>query len=443
MPEMELDPEKKYKMPAPLFFKKYGDKTLVVARDSANWLLLHNERQVEVFRLLADGYRVVDVFQCLPPDAQCDIYPVLIELEAKRFEDVSVRYPQEHGMYVYLTNACNQHCRHCYMYAGSERTAELTTQEITALLEHFSGVGGKVITFTGGEATIRPDFITILAAAKNLGLTVCVLTNGVLWNQKFIQKVIPYLDEVQISIDGFDAESYRAVRRSEAFADVLAAVDRLVSAGMRVTVAITPLLETLLGHEKQYIDFANAMLARYKNNKFFVKFNTELMDGRDISPTSRENDQYREAIQTIKAQCAPLSEEEGFVIDHQNNTIFNNCGYGGLSIASNGDVYFCNLISKCAKQGNIRTNSFEKIWADAQKARTLSDVSHLMPCKDCALRYICGGGCRVKHFTNLVETVVHAKLDMNSLFFRDSACTEEQKNRFYRLMIETNSLFYR
>ena len=442
MPELELNSSKIYKMPSPLFVENYDNKTLVISRESANWLLLNNSRQLEIFNFLADGNCVSELFQHFPPDAQKDIYHVLVELEAKKFEDMTVQHPQEHGIYVYLTNRCNQRCRHCYMYAGENTSNELATSEIVNLLKNFSTIGGRVVTFTGGEVTVRPDFLTIIEAAKKMDLTVCVLTNGVLWSRQFIQKAAKYIDEVQVSIDGFDAESYRAVRGSNAFGDVLVSVNRLVEAGIRVTVAVTPLLDTLLGNEKRYVDFAKDLLARYKGKEFFVKFNAELMDGRDITPTEEENDLYRAAMKSIKNQCSPFSEEEGFAIDHRNNTIFNNCGYGGLTIAANGDVYFCNLTAKCAKQGNIRIDSFEDIWKKSQKARALSDVNQLTPCKECALKYICGGGCRVKNFTSLSGTTIVDEMDTDLMFARDSICTSSYKMRLYQLMVAANSLFY-
>lgn len=443
MPELELNPSKIYKMPSPLFVENYDNKKLVISRESANWLLLNNSRQLEIFDFLADGNCVSELFQHFPPDAQKDIYHVLVELEAKNFEDMTVQHPQEHGIYVYLTNRCNQRCRHCYMYAGENTSNELSTSEIVNLLKNFSTIGGRVVTFTGGEVTVRPDFLTIIEVAKKLDLTVCVLTNGVLWSQQFIRKAAKYIDEVQVSIDGFDAESYRAVRGSNAFGDVLVSVNRLVEAGIRVTVAVTPLLDTLLGNEKCYVDFAKDLLARYKGKEFFVKFNTELMDGRDITPTEEENDLYRATMKSIKNQCSPFSEEEGFAINHRNNTIFNNCGYGGLTIAANGDVYFCNLTAKCAKQGNIRIDSFDDIWKKSQKARALSDVNQLTPCKECALKYICGGGCRVKNFTSLSGTTIVDEMDTDLMFARDSICTSSYKMSLYQLMVAANSLFYR
>lgn len=247
---------------------------------------------------------------------------------------------------------------------------------------------------------------------------------------------------MQISIDGFDRESYQQVRGTDSFDKALSTVDKLVCAGIRTTVAVSPLLDTLLEHEQQYITFAKEMTSRYSGKAFFVKFNTELMEGRNVAPTESENRQYRETSQRIKDACVPFAKEEGFAVDHADNTIFHNCGYGGITIAANGDVYFCSITAKCAKQANIRTESFESIFAKSKKAMGLSDISNLTPCNECPIKFLCGGGCRIKHFRELVETSVGDEVD-HTRFVRNTSCTQEQKEKFYHLMVKANSLFYR
>lgn len=446
MPKLELDTQKVYKMPPTISIVTIDSNILVISRDTANWLLLHNEQQLRIFHALNEGCNIASLFEKFPSDARQDILQVLIELEAKRFENIIVQYPQEHGMYLYLTEKCNQRCRHCYMYAGdgSIDSKELSTEEIGEILRKFAEYGGKVVTLTGGEATLRSDFVKIVYTAKELGLKICVLSNGLLWGDSLIGAVKDYVDEVQISIDGFDTESYKCVRGMDAFEQALDAVDRLVAAGVKITVAITPLLETLLPNQSQYIQFAKDLIGKYGQKDFLVKFNTELMEGRNVAPTEADNDLYRSAARKIKEACNPLSGEKGFALDHKNNTAFNNCGYGGLCISATGDVFFCSIIAKCAKQANIRTDSFEKIMEYSSKARAASDVSNLLPCCECTLKYLCGGGCRVKHFKDLVQTRIYDQKDKSLVgkYIRDTVCTEEDKNKIYQLMIAANELFY-
>lgn len=445
MPELELNPRKVYTMPTWIFKESIDDKHLIISRDTANWILLHNDRQLQIFSQLNEGKDVSSLFTAFPKEDVNNIIQVLIELEAKQFENIEIQFPQEHGMYIYLTNKCNQICKHCYMFAGDNEFEELSTEEIQRILNEFSESGGKVVTFTGGEVTLRYDFTIIVRTAKELGLSVCVLSNGVLWTQKLIDDVKDYIDEVQISIDGFDAETYKEVRGVDTFDIALKTVDKLLKADVRVIVAVTPLFETLLPNKEKFSLFAQQLTKKYEKENFLIKFNTELMKGRNISPTKTENDQYRDIISAIELECASLSEEKGFALDHINNTAFNNCGYGGLCIAANGDVFFCNIIASCAKQANIRTDSFSSILKLSEKARIFSDINNLYPCSECDLKYFCGGGCRIKHFPELVKLSFNEINDSitHKSFIRINSCKREDKEKIYRLMIASNNLFYR
>ena len=440
MQRLELNPQKIYCMPKKVCIEKIDNQYLVISPDTANWILAKNENQLEIYKELSSGKSVVQVLQNYPQEKIADVIHILTELEAKKFESKHVNYPQEHGMYIYLTNRCNQRCAHCYMYAGEEQEKELSTLEIQKLLTDFSFYGGKVVTFTGGEATLRKDFYDIVRIAKEKGLIVGVLSNGIMWPEEFITTVRSYIDEVQISIDGYDKQSYKIVRGTDTFDTALKTVESLLNADIRVTVAVTPLMETLIGNEDRYISFANNLIEKYKGKEFFVKFNIELLNGRTVNPTDEENLQYKNSIKKIKSACMSNSEEKGFALDHRNNTVFNNCGYGGITIASNGDVFFCNLISQCAKQANIRQNTFEEINMLSKKARNLSDVNNLLPCNKCALKYLCGGGCRVRYFKDLVSQNVSVSDNKN--FVRNVSCTKEHKENMLRLMIKANQFFY-
>ena len=73
----------------------------------------------------------------------------------------------------------------------------------------------------------------------------------------------------------------------------------------------------------------------------------------------------------------------------------------------------------------------------ADKARELSDVNNLMPCKKCELKYICGGDCRVKHFKGFMES--NLQMMKNS----ERVCSTDIKNFFYDMMIRLNEQMFR
>ena len=73
-------------------------------------------------------------------------------------------------LHLYLTNRCNLHCPQCYVNTGKPLSYELTTEEWLRVLEEFTAlVGESVVSFSGGEPLLRPDFFEIAAYAKELG----------------------------------------------------------------------------------------------------------------------------------------------------------------------------------------------------------------------------------------------------------------------------------
>lgn len=70
----------------------------------------------------------------------------------------------------------------------------------------------------------------------------------------------------------------------------------------------------------------------------------------------------------------------------------------------------------------------------------LSYVENLTPCKDCELRYFCGGDCRIKYFDAFKEMDDLRNLPDPADLRRD--CPQSVKEHFYRLMLDTNERLF-
>jgi MoaA/NifB/PqqE/SkfB family radical SAM enzyme len=82
--------------------------------------------------------------------------------------------------------------------------------------------GFDFINFTGGEPTHHPDFIKIVSFAKKLGFKTYIGTNGfLLKDQDFCKKVVRYMDEISLSVHGYDKKSHDVLAgRRGAFEDI-------------------------------------------------------------------------------------------------------------------------------------------------------------------------------------------------------------------------------
>lgn len=439
--ELELSIEKKYNIPYNIVKKYINNKIIIISVDTANWIVLDNDKQESVFEKLKQKC-VYEVLEEIEQEniSEDDFISVLIQLEARKFESIEVNIPQQNGICIYLTDECNLRCKHCYMYSGDKSNNEMTTDEIIYILDNFRKNGGEVVTFTGGEVTLRNDLEKILEFSKKIGLKNTVLSNGVSWNDELIESVYMYIDEIQISIDGYDEESNAKVRGKGTFEKVVCNIDKLFNKGLRLSVAVTPLLDDLENHKESYIKFGKQLIDKYSSGKFHLKYNYELLEGRNINVDKESNKEYSKIMHEIVESCYQNSEELEFIINHKENTIFNNCGYGGLTIGANGDVYFCNRIHELTSCGNIREKSFDEFIKLSEKAKKISDINNLHPCSSCDLKYICGGGCRISNFPDIINK---KDLDNKNLnICRIIPCKKENKERYYRLMIETNEEFF-
>lgn len=77
-----------------------------------------------------------------------------------------------------LTLRCNLSCLHCGATAGNPRADELTPAEALALCDDLAAAGCRGVALMGGEPFLRPDWQTIAARIRELGMELSVITNG-------------------------------------------------------------------------------------------------------------------------------------------------------------------------------------------------------------------------------------------------------------------------
>lgn len=135
-----------------------------------------------------------------------------------------------------LTLRCNLGCVHCGSRAGDARAAELTTAEALDLVAQLKAVGIDEVTLIGGEAYLRPDWLTIVAAIREAGMA-CTLTSGGYGISAELARRMKAADlqQVSISLDGLSQTHDRLRGRIGAHRFALQALQHLRDAGLPVT----------------------------------------------------------------------------------------------------------------------------------------------------------------------------------------------------------------
>lgn len=425
--EAEIDINKRYLFPKELEIVKYKNAHLVIYTEGIMWLVLQSEEELKIFKELQAQLSVGEILEKYNEDSAMH---VLMQIEAKKFESPVKSVLEENSIYLYLTNRCNQRCRHCYMYAGERGYNELNWQEWINILSDFKKAGGQGVTFTGGEVTVYEGFEEIVKHAHNLGLSVTILSNGILWTEDMIKELSKYIDEIQISIDGYDSASYFSVRQSDGFHKAIETIKSFYNKGIRVSMAVTPLYDGIDEFVEKFEAFAKHLLKQYPN--IFIKLNLELLQGREVNASKTENKAYGKKVRALVERIYPHYYIENFVLNFPNKAIRKNCGFGEISVAPNGDVFWCNRIHELKSKMNVKEKRFESILKASHNMKEFTSVDNTEGCEACNVRYICGGGCRMDY-----DGIDNAEEHHGKWSYQCSG-----KEHIYEKMILSNEYFF-
>lgn len=141
---------------------------------------------------------------------------------------------------------CNNNCVHCVVSDQRENSLRLhnkdnrTTKEVFDEILNAKNLGCTSITLTGGEPTIRPDFVEIAKFAKECGLYVLLQSNGRKFcDVNFVNDVKDYVDLYMIALHSSKSEIHDKITQVEgSFLETFEGLKNLVGVGAKVGVKI-------------------------------------------------------------------------------------------------------------------------------------------------------------------------------------------------------------
>jgi radical SAM protein with 4Fe4S-binding SPASM domain len=313
-------------------------------------------------------------------------------------------------LWIYTNNSCNLRCKHCFISAGEINKDEMSTDQIKALVDEAEGLGVFRFYFTGGEPFLRKDVFElieyILRTNKN---ELIILSNGTLFGEGRLKKLKKFKNRnltLQVSLDGPNPDINDATRGKGSFVKALDGIKGLIKIGMTpiVTTAITNVnvehvgeiteLIASLGVKDQHILWLQNSGRASKNP-----------EGLTVPP---------EKVTEVMRQLIKKSKKLGIIVDNEmslrvrsqakrgrKHDLCNSC-FEMISVDSDGHVYPCAPLNgeEGFDCGSIKESSLKDIWRNSQKTRQIraNNVSNKDGCRDCNIRFICGGGCFCQSF---------------------------------------------
>jgi len=144
-----------------------------------------------------------------------------------------------------VNTACNLDCPICFADSGTGPRGHgfsLSLAQVESMLDAFVAAEGEpeAVQLSGGEPSIHPEILEMLAAAKQRRIPLVMLnTNGIRLarDPRFAPALAEIGVHVYLQFDGFDAATQVAIRGRELTAEKLRALDRCAEAGVTVSLA--------------------------------------------------------------------------------------------------------------------------------------------------------------------------------------------------------------
>ena len=306
-----------------------------------------------------------------------------------------------------ITLACNARCVHCGSSAGAARPRELSTGEATALVEELASLGCRTITLSGGEPLVREDWPVIAGAARGRGMTVEMITNGLLAAARADAIARAGLAGVSFSIDGPSAVHDELRRVDGALERLLEGAVALKARGVRIG-AVTQVCRLNVSS----LDWIHDLLVERGFEAWQIQLT--LPQGRaasgnlclgpgEMPPLEkaivalvRRGALHIEAADTIgwMSRAEPLLRSGG----PRGHKVWGSCqaGLRAVGITSDGTVRGCLSMPPEFDEGNVRERSLSSIWRSPDAFaynRKFSAGALEGACAACAFAPLCRGGC--------------------------------------------------
>ncbi len=352
--------------------------------------------RVKAEQAKADYEKLVYTISTLAQTEKID--PVTF-LEIEKEEPFSYQYSAPLRMDMALTFRCQNDCIHCYA-GGPHSTPELTTEQWKTAIDKLSEIGVFILTFTGGEPTLREDLPELLLYAQSKGMVTGLISNGRRLKDKAYVAALEKsgLDFVQITLESHKPTVHDAMTKAAgSWKETVAGIQNAVQSQIYVSTNTTlskhnaaDFLATVDYIKGLGVDAfgCNSLIYSGKAPAASSEFALTVEELKTLLPKVRDKAhllglKFLWYTPTQYCQFDPV--QLGLGVKSCTAAMINAC------VGPNGDVYPCQ--SYFESLGNILTEPWEKIWHHpiAEKLRKREYAEE--KCRDCSELSVCGGGC--------------------------------------------------
>ncbi len=321
-----------------------------------------------------------------------------------------------------ITRRCNLRCVHCRSSSEAEMKGhpDFTTEEAYRVLDDISSYAKPVIVLSGGEPLLRSDVFDIAKRGTELGLRMCLATNGMLVTDEVCGNIKDSgIRIVSLSLDGSTEavhDNFRSVKG--AFSGITNAASLFKKHGIEFIIN-----SSFTKRNQEEIPAVYKLAKELGATAWYMFMIVPTGRGEEIMNELISKEEYEEILDwhyrmekdekdmLVRPTCAPhyyrvvLQKSKDEKSKFERRTLkFSTGGAKGCLAGQliclldvDGNILPCSYFPKPA--GNIREKSFRDIWENSGLFRDLRDFKRYKgKCGSCEYINVCGG-CRARAYS--------------------------------------------
>ncbi len=319
-------------------------------------------------------------------------------------------------IYFYLTEGCNQACRHCWISPRFDpdggREPSLPVELFERAVTEAGALGLSGVKLTGGEPLLHPRFTEIIDIVRRRKLSLIIETNGLLLTEETAEAVSLLPERfVSVSLDGADADTHDRIRGVRGSFEKACRAVRLLAAADVPPQIIMSLMGENISQVERMVHLAEELGAAS------VKFNIIQPTGRGKLVRSRLGEPgVPELIalgRTVETKLAETTRLDLFfdyppafrplrrIAREGGDGI---CGiFGILGVIAGGYYALCGIGEHVPELvfGRVGEDPLEEIWRDHHVLQTIREG---LPdrlegvCGRCLMKGVCLGACLAQNY---------------------------------------------
>ena len=180
-----------------------------------------------------------------------------------------------------ITDVCNFRCNYCLpngYQPEPNKPSFLTVDEIRRLVRAFSLMGTEKVRITGGEPTLRKDFLAIVEniaqfdSIKNIALT----TNGFRMEKDVADWKRAGVTSINVSVDSLDPKMFHQITGVNKFEEIMRGIDKAFEVGYEKIKVNSVLMKEV--NDKDFNHFLNWVKDKPIQMRFIELMQTGEMD---------------------------------------------------------------------------------------------------------------------------------------------------------------------